>query len=91
MPADPRYDVVHELTKGTEKYGCDNRQPFSHGYYAQDRQYNDDGTYQVVQTFIPHKMSTECHNFYLWNTDPKCAGCRAPKSYQYAKRMQAIK
>lgn len=65
---------VHALTVAGDLYGCHNREPFSPGYYAPDRKYREDGTWENVQAFIPHRMSTECR--YDQEAAPeRCSGC----------------
>jgi hypothetical protein len=83
---------VHEKVKiAVDKpYGCSNRPEFSKGYFAPDRRYKPDGTFYVVQTRIPHVMSTDCRSFYLWDTDPRCAVCTVKKDIEYRDRMVAL-
>lgn len=54
--------------------GCHNRPPMSPGYWAMDRQYRPGGKWEIVPTWIPHRLSTECR-YDLSLTDAKCAGC----------------
>lgn len=74
MPVDDH--PVHEKTKiGSDfRYGCHNHAPFANGYYAPDRVYRPDGTFYVIQTFIPFVMSKRC-NYDLKN-DPACKDCK---------------
>lgn len=83
---------VHEKVKITSsfRYGCYNRTGLAAGYFAPDRRYKPDGTFYIVQTRIPHAMSKECRSFSLWDTDPACAGCTAPKDFEYRDRMTAL-
>ena len=80
---------VHEKVKKEAgyKYGCNKQREFSSGYYAPDRRYKPDGTFYVIQTFIPHEMSKQCRSFYLWDTDTGCATCPATKDFEYRDRM----
>ena len=83
---------VHEKVKKEAgyKYGCNKQREFSKGYYAPDRRYKPDGTFYVVQNFIPHDMSSSCRSFYLWDTDTGCADCPATKDFEYRDRMVAL-
>lgn len=85
--------VVHESVRkeADYKYGCHSRGEFSKGYFAPDRRYKPDGTFYVVQTRIINQMSKACRNFYLWDTDPHCAGCTANKDTEYRDRMEGLK
>lgn len=66
---------VHPLTIGGQHYGCHNRGEFAAGYWAPDREYREDGTWQDAQRFIPHTMSKGCR-YDKSLTDSKCAGCK---------------
>lgn len=89
MPADDAYSVVHEKTKDTAHYGCKDR-VMSKGYWAPDRKYFA-GVYKEVKTFIPHTLSTKCRSRHMWDTDPKCQGCKAEKDYERAEYMAQMK
>lgn len=67
---------VHEKTKiGKDfRYGCHDHKPFSKGYYAPDRVYKPDGTFYLIQTFIPFVMSRACK--YDLKNDPACRDCK---------------
>ena len=79
---------VHELTRIAlgKRYGCHNRGGFAPGYHAPDRRYRPDGTFYVIQVFIPHKMSTACR-YDLFETDPRCEGCNYEKDTEHAKQQ----
>lgn len=83
---------VHEKVKisADKPYGCHSRTSISAGYYAPDRKYKPDGTFYVIQTFIPHATSTLCRSFYLWDTDPRCRGCTASLDVEYALTMKGL-
>ena len=83
---------VHEKVRisADKPYGCHSRTGFSKGYYAPDRVYRPNGTFYVVQTFIPHAMSAQCRAFYLWDTDPRCGGCATGKDVDYAELMGGL-
>jgi len=68
--------VVSEMTKRSDSdpYGCAN-QPRKDGYYGMDRIYNDDGTWEVVQVWIPDRMSLGA-KYDAGMTDPRCATCK---------------
>ena len=84
--------AVHDKVKidADTPYGCHSRKGMAAGYFAPDRVYKPDGTFYVIQRRIPFAMSTKCRNFYLWNVDPRCAGCTAEKDQEYADRMTAL-
>ena len=83
---------VHEKVKiaADEPYGCSNREKLAQGYFAPDRRYKPDGTFYVIQTRIVHRLSTDCRNFYLWDTDPRCKVCNTKKDIEYLTRMAAL-
>lgn len=83
---------VHEKVKidDSTPYGCHSREVFHLSYYAPDRRYRPNGTFYVIQTPIIHKMSSLCRNFYLWDKDPRCAGCTTGRDFEYRDRMQAL-
>jgi hypothetical protein len=85
--------AVHEKVKISDStpYGCHSREGVNTGYFAPDRRYKPDGTFYVIQIRIPHTMSKTCRSFYLWDTDPRCAGCTADKDFEYRDRMVALK
>jgi hypothetical protein len=74
---------VHELTKVSKdyKYGCNNRRAMSKHYFAPNRRYYADGTYQLGQTKIVHAMSTDCR-YDLSSNDNACRGCKHKKGKQ---------
>lgn len=65
---------VHPLVRLGERPGCFNHKPYSPGYFAPDRIYRDDGTWESVQVFIPHRLSTECR-FDQAMAGERCEGC----------------
>lgn len=71
-------------------YLCNGRRGFADGYYAPDRAYKPDGTFYIIQKWIPHEMSTACRSFYLWDTDPRCGFCTAARDEEYANRMKDL-
>lgn len=83
---------VHEKVRisADEPYGCSGRSGFAAGYYAPDRRHKPDGTFYVIQVWIPHAMSTACRNFYLWDVDPRCAVCTSERDVEYAERMKGL-
>lgn len=84
---------VHEKVRITadKPYLCNSRDGFSKGYYAPDRVYRPDGTFHLIQVWIPFAMSTACRNFYIWDTDPRCGGCTSDKDIEYANKMIGMK
>lgn len=83
---------VHEKVRisADAPYGCHSRTGLSKDYYAPDRIYRPDGTFYIVQSRVQHAMSTQCRSFYLWDTDPRCAGCTAGKDTEYADKMRNL-
>ena len=83
---------VHEKVSisADKPYGCNGRKGFSKGYYAPDRVYRPDGTFYVVQAWIPYAMSTGCRNFYIWDTDPRCSSCDSERDTEYADKMKVM-
>ncbi len=91
MPADTQYDSVHPLTVCGDKYGCHSRHGFYGGYFAPDGYLQVANESAAVRfSYINHTMSKACRNYYLWNTDPKCAGCTADKDTEYERRMRGM-
>lgn len=90
MPSDSQFDVVHEKTKDSAHYGCWNRAPYRKSYWAPQRIYNPDGSFEVISVRIPDNMSKNCRNYYLWHTDPKCAGCTVDRDYAFEERMRGM-
>ena len=80
---------VHEKVRiaADKPYGCHSRSGLAKGYYAPNRIYRPDGTFGIYQEYIHHQMSQKCRSFYLWDTDPRCAGCTADKDTEYRDRM----
>lgn len=54
-------------------YGCSNM-TYRDGYWIKTRQYAEDGTYEMVDTFIKHVMSKECRYDHSL-TDQRCQFC----------------
>lgn len=86
--------VVHEKVKiaSDKPYGCNNRKSFSRGYWVKTRVYidGDSGRYELIDVFLPHRMSAACRSFYLWGTDPRCATCTAKRDTEYADKMRGL-
>lgn len=89
MATDPQYDKVLPANKAGDKHGCYNRQidVRKQFYWATNRNYFPDGSFDLVSVRIPVRASTKCRSFYLWDTDPMCAGCSTPKDVDYQQRM----
>ena len=90
MPADAQYDVVHERTKGGDKYAACQIKVRKNSYWAPHRRDFPDGSFDIVSVRVPDTMSRGCRNFFLWDTDPKCQGCEQPKDTEYAERMKGM-
>jgi hypothetical protein len=86
------HEVSDKVRISADKpYGCHSRTGMSQGCYAPDRVYRPDGTFYIIQTFIPNAMSNKCRSFYLWNSDPRCQGCTTDKDVEYAELMGGLK
>ena len=90
MPADDAFSVVHEKTKDTPRYEACQKKVRKPHYWAPQRIYNPDGSFEVISVRIPDNMSKNCRNYYLWHTDPKCAGCTVERDYAYEERMRSM-
>ena len=79
MPV-PDHPVHPSTKKGKDfRWGCWNRPAeFGKGYYAPDRRYRPDGTFYVIQTWIPFRMTHECVPARMGEAavDPTCEGCQ---------------
>lgn len=88
MPADEQYDVSLPANQiGPEsRSGCWNRpDKFKPSYWAPNRRYYPDGSFDVVSVRIPFRNSHECHFDGLEGTtgdSARCAGCRHNKTEQ---------
>jgi len=60
-------------------YGCHNRPEFSSGYWAPDRIYRADGTFESTLVWIEHALTTECVTGRIDN-QPLCSGCLRKKT-----------
>lgn len=75
--------AVHPSTRvGKDfRYGCWNRSDkFKEGYWAPQRRFFPDGRFEMKVTFIPFKMSHNCHHdridYAMGKADTACEGCR---------------
>ena len=90
MPVE-EHEVHESVRHSADKlYGCNSNKRLQNGYWLQEREYRQNGTYIMMHKFIPHKMSVDCRNYYLWYSDPGCRGCNLPKDREYAQRMQSL-
>ena len=92
MATDPQYSKVLPGNKAGDRYGCynrraDNRKRF---YWATSRNSFPDGSFDLVSIRIPVRTSTKCRNFYLWDSDPMCAGCTTARDVDYQQRMTGV-
>lgn len=55
-------------------YGCHNR-TVSDGYCVKIRRYKCDGTYDMVDKFIAHRMTTDCR-YDKSKQDVRCGNCK---------------
>ena len=80
--------AVHPLTQHPKVIsGCYSRKGMKPGYWCYVRQYLVDGRYELVDTWIPHTMSTKCRQI---NNLPECEGCTAEKDVAYIERMKHL-
>jgi hypothetical protein len=93
MPADDQYDVVHPINVAKEHYGCYNvdRPRNKRYYWAVQRYFMPDGSFDLVSVRVPVHTSRDCRSFYLWDTDARCIGCTVTKDIKYRDRMMGIK
>ena len=63
---------------------CHNREGFSQGYWANDR----DKNWNRITTWIPHVMSKTCRQI---NELAECKECQADKDTQYIEEERARK
>lgn len=89
MPADDAYAVVHEKTVGKDRYEACMVKVRKPHYWAPERRYFPDGSFEMMAVRVPDTMSKDCRNYYLWDT-PACAGCTYPKDVAYAERMKGM-
>lgn len=87
MAIDPRYQAVHHLTASTGINGTCMTKVRQKSYWARERRYFPDGSFEMMAVRVPDVMSKECRNFYLWDA-PECAGCEFPRDIEYQKRME---
>lgn len=82
---------VHVVTKirADKPYGCHSRKGMANGYVALDRQYRHDGTFVVVQKFIPYALSNSCR-YDLSTKDLRCDGCTTNKDTKYLSDMSNL-
>ena len=90
MATDPQYDTVHPANQEKEHYGCYNhtKNPKKRYYWATTRNFFSDGSYDLISVRVPVNTSAKCRSFYLWDTDPRCAGCTSEKDMDYKNRMR---
>lgn len=70
---------VHPLTVAGKLAGCHSKpRPKSAaeggGYFAPDRRYFPDGSFEAVCVWVPHEMSTAC-NYDQAISPERCEGC----------------
>lgn len=89
MAADSAFSSPHALTvrTGNEPYACQQR-VFCEYQCVQDG-WDTEGGRRMI--WISFRMSTSCRQFELWDTDPRCAGCKQEKDVEYAARMSQMK
>ena len=68
---------VHEKVKieANKPYGCNGFDERSPGYWVQERSYCANGTYVLINKFLPYRMSRECR-YDMSLTDPRCENCK---------------
>lgn len=68
---------VHEKVKIAlnKPYGCNGFEKRVEGYWVQERSYQSNGTWVLLDKFIPYRMSKECR-YDMSLTDPRCENCK---------------
>ena len=90
MPVE-EHEVHESVRHSADKlYGCNSNKRLQNGYWLQEREYRQNGTYIMMHKFVEHRMSFNCRNYYLWYSDPGCRNCSKPKDRAYAQRMQSL-
>ena len=78
------------LSEGA-KYGCWNRPDrFAKSYWAPNRRFYPDGSFEVISVRIPHNLSHDCRYDGKNGTageDPRCEGCRHYKASDYVRSV----
>lgn len=59
-------------------YGCHNHKPYPKGYWGTKRVYYPNGSWELFDEFIEHKMSRDCR-YDLQTSDDRCKGCKHMK------------
>ncbi len=80
---------IHPMTQFGDdyRYGChSSRAPAvrSPGYWVKVRQYACDGTYEMVDWYVPHNMSVRCR-YDKREDDLNCRGCKNESDTLYLK------
>ena len=86
MAIDPRYQEVHPITVGKDRYEACMAKTRKPHYWAPQRITFPDGSFEIRSVRVPDNMSVGCRNYYLWHT-PACAGCTYPHDLEYRDRM----
>lgn len=60
--------------KNSRTRSCYNKS-YSLGYWVLTRKWFDDGRFELVNEWIPHRTSTDCR-YDLMASDPECVGCK---------------
>ena len=79
------------IKTGDARYGCWNRpDKFKRSYWAVDRRFYPDGSFDLVSVRVPYTLSHECRydgKGGLSGDDPSCEGCRHYKASDYVKHI----
>ena len=86
------HEVHPSVIKGPEhRYGCHNRpDKFARYYWAPERRFFPDGSFEIISVRVPHTLSNECRydgKGGLSADDPGCEGCRHYKVSDYVKTI----
>lgn len=81
---------VHPLTRQSAdaRYGCNSDKPRAKSYWAPNRTFFPDGSFEVRAVRVPDVASSHCRNFYMWDADPRCTDCPREKDREYAQTMR---
>jgi len=77
MPVDDK--PVQERNKQSPTYEACQNKVRKKSYWAMNRRYYPDGSFDVVSVRIPDVTSTDC-KYDFWRTDPQCNGCQQKRA-----------
>lgn len=87
MPPVEDRPIHPSVIKTDIRAGCHSMPRVAHGagYWIKERKYNLDGTYDMVDTWIPYTFSYGCRqNLPL----PECEGCTSTKDIEWMEKWK---